>query len=81
MPNSFSRFLSDEELRKVRQQYLEELRRAEQAEGDDQEGAGEATPAVEAGAGAESGGERRAEEQRPAGGSAGGEQSTQEGTG
>lgn len=36
MPNSFSRFLNDEELKKVRELYLKSLQEAEQGEADEQ---------------------------------------------
>jgi hypothetical protein len=36
MPNSFSRFLSDEELQKVRELYLQSLQEAEQESGAEQ---------------------------------------------
>ncbi|MFE9636303.1 hypothetical protein [Streptomyces sp. NPDC006463] len=37
MPNSFSRFLNDEELKKVRELYLKSLQEAEHGEADEQQ--------------------------------------------
>ncbi|WP_168220691.1 hypothetical protein [Streptomyces sp. RFCAC02] len=37
MPNSFSRFLNDEELKKVRELYLASLQEAEQDKSEDQQ--------------------------------------------